>query len=346
MITPSSHPIPAPGELCEVASGIYWLRMPLPFALDHINLYVLEDEKGLYLLDTGVQSSRSKAVWLHCLAALHKPVVGVIVTHMHPDHCGLAGWLCTEFKVPLWMSALEYYAANTTFAPNPDADTSVEMDYFIQAGLTPEHAQQYVSDRSEYTQAVAPLPLAYHRLIQDDTLSIGGRDWQVLTFGGHSPEHVCLYCAADQLLIGGDQVLPYISPNIGVYSREPDANPLVDYFASLDTLAKLPDETLVLPSHNVPYKGLGFRCQALHEHHNAMLNQLTEFCQAPRTLLQCMPELYARELSGQLLFFALAEGLAHLNYLYYNGSMARQKDADGCYRYHTIGQQDTPGGAE
>ncbi|NVK55623.1 MAG: MBL fold metallo-hydrolase [Alteromonadaceae bacterium] len=336
MITPSTHSVPPSGELCEVASGIYWLRMPLPFALDHINLYILEDEQGLYLLDTGVQSSQSKSVWRQCLATLQKPVIGVIATHMHPDHCGLAGWLCSEYNVPLWMSALEYYAASTTFAPTTGADTSVEMNYFIQAGLTADHAQQYVNDRTSYTQAVAPLPLAYRRLVKGNVLSIGGRDWQVLTFGGHSPEHVCLYCAEGKLLIGGDQVLPYISPNIGVYSREPEANPLADYFASLDTLAKLPDDTLVLPSHNVPYVGLNFRCNELREHHNTMLVRLEQFCQSPVSLLACMPQLYERKLTGQLLFFALAEGLAHLNYLHYNGTLSRQKNTDGSYRYQTI----------
>ena len=335
MITPSTHSIPASGSFCEVAADVYWLRMPLPFALDHINLYILEADEGLYVVDTGVQSERSKAIWQQVLGALGKPVAGVIATHMHPDHCGLVGWLCQTYKVPLYMSALEYYGAIAYFSPYPGADTSVEVDYFVRAGLSQAEAQSFVSDHSKYVDSVAPIPLAYRRLQAGKSLRIGNRQWQILTYGGHSPEHVCLFDAEANLLIGGDQILPYISPNIGVYSREPEAQPLTEYLRSLEQLKQLPADTLVLPAHNQPYTGLHTRCDELAEHHQALLDRLLAHCKTPRSLMACLPVLYERKLSGQMLFFALAEGLAHLNHLLKTGLVTRQCDEQGVYRYQT-----------
>lgn len=336
MITPSFHAIPESGSVCQVADGVYWLRMPLPFALDHINLYLLEGDDGLYIVDTGVQSNRSKAIWQHCLATLGKPLAGVIVTHMHPDHCGLAGWLCQHFKVPLYMSALEYYGAIAYFSPNPGADVSVERDYFIRAGLSEQQASEYVKDHNQYVESVSPIPLAYHRLRDGATLSIGERNWQIHTFGGHSPEHVCLFDPVEKLLIGGDQILPFISPNIGVYSREPEANPLTDYLASLQALKALPADTLVLPAHNRLYTGLHTRCDELTSHHESLLDNLLTHCNTAKTLCECLPVLYGRELTGQLLFFALAEGLAHLNFLVKADKLSRLLDDAGVYRYQIV----------
>ncbi|GGF69863.1 Zn-dependent hydrolase [Alteromonas lipolytica] len=311
--------------------------MPLPFVLDHINLYVLEGDDGMYIVDTGVQCDKSKAIWQRCLATFDKPLAGVIATHMHPDHCGLIGWLCREYKVPLYMSALEYYGAIAYFSPNPGADTSVEADYFVQAGLSAEQANSYVRDHANYEASVSPIPLAYQRLESGNTLTIGARTWQIHTYGGHSPEHVCLFDPKDNLLIGGDQILPYISPNIGVYSREPEANPLTEYFASLKALKQFPADCLVLPAHNQPYTGLHSRCDELVVHHQELLEKLTQHCMTEKTLVACLPVLYTRELSGQVLFFALAEGLAHLNYLVKQGALARRLDEQGMYYYKTLG---------
>lgn len=335
MITPSTHPIPASGNICELASGVYWLRMPLPFALDHINLYVLDADEGLYIVDTGVQSQRSKDIWQLVLKSFSKPLAAVIATHMHPDHCGLAGWLCEHFKVPLYMSALEYFGAIAVFSPKPGADVSVEIAYFIRAGLSKQQATGFVSDHSQYAQAVSPMPLAYHRLESGTTLKIGTRHWQVHTFGGHSPEHVCLFDPAQKLLIGGDQILPFISPNIGVYSREPEAEPLTHYLDSLKLLRQLPGDTLVLPAHNQPYTGLQYRCDELTAHHQMLLERLLHHCKLPQTLMTCLPVLYTRPLAGQMLYFALAEGLAHLNHLLKTGRVTRWLDEHGVHRYQT-----------
>ncbi len=311
--------------------------MPLPFELDHINLYVLEGDDGIYVVDTGLSSRKSKAIWEACFAQFNKPLLGVIVTHMHPDHSGLAGWLCREYDVPLYMSALEYFAARSIFGPNPMADLTTDKRYFTQAGVSQPDIEQYVRPRDTYTEGVEPLPLAFRRLRQGETLEIAGKQWQIMTFAGHSPEHVCLYCKAENLLIGGDQILPKISPNIGVYSQEPEANPLADYFASLTTLSNMPSDTLVLPSHNVPYTGLPDRAVELREHHETQLESLVTFCDSPRTLLECLPVMYKRTLSGRHMFFAIAECLSHLNYLMYASRLSRTMSDTGVYLYKQTG---------
>lgn len=337
MIRLTSQTTPASGVCTPLCDGVWWLRMPLPFELDHINLYVLQDSDGIFIIDTGLSSRKSKAIWQTCFEQFKQPLKGVIVTHMHPDHSGLAGWLCREFNVPLYMSALEYFAARSIFGPNPGADLSTDKRYFQRAGVDQSIIEQHVRPRDTYTEGVEPLPLAFHRLTQGQTLNIAGRSWQVMTFAGHSPEHVCLYNATDKLLIGGDQILPQISPNIGVYSQEPEANPLAHYFESLTALGDLPSDVLVLPSHNVPYTGVSFRAQQLREHHEAQLAALVSFCEEPQTLVACLPVMYKRDLSGRHMFFAVAECLSHLNYLMYAGRLTRQITDAGVYVYQHTG---------
>lgn len=333
MITPITLPAPASGEMSKVDEGIYWLRMPLPFELDHINLYLLESGDGYYIIDTGIQSNLAKNVWQKIIAELDKPIAGLIVTHMHPDHVGLAGWLCKTYQLPLYMSALEYFTCIATFSSSPEADTSVEVDYYVQAGMEKSKAEAIVKDRDRFNKTISPLPLAFKRLQHGDSLTIGNDEWQVLTYAGHSPEHVCLFNLKRNILIGGDQVLPYISPNIGVYSRIPDANPLKDYLESLVCLAELPEDTLVLPSHNVPYSGLRTRCAELQHHHQQQLEKLLSHCQTSQTVVNCLPALYERKLSSGNLFFALAECHAHLNYLMYNQQTSRTSGDDGVFRF-------------
>ncbi|MFS1702189.1 MBL fold metallo-hydrolase [Alteromonas sp. AMM-1] len=333
MITLTSHPTPASGEWTLLSEDLWWLRMPLPFELDHINLYVLEDTNGIVVVDTGLSSRRSKAIWQACFEQFNKPLLAVVVTHMHPDHCGLVGWLCREFDVPLYMSALEYFAARSIFGPNPGADLTTDKRYFQRAGVEQSIIDQHVKPRESYTEGVEPLPLAFRRLKHGETLQVAGKSWLIMTFAGHSPEHVCLYNCEQKLLIGGDQILPQISPNIGVYSQEPEANPLADYFTSLSALAEMPADTLVLPSHNVPYIGLPHRAVELRQHHQAQLDALETFCETPRSLVECLPVMYKRPLTGRHMFFAVAECLSHLNYLMYASRLVRTESNAGVYLY-------------
>ena len=327
---------PEPGTLQEVAQGIYWLRMPLPFDLDHINLYLIEDnqddQQGYALIDTGIGTQKTEALWEALLAILGKPITKVIVTHMHPDHIGMAGYLVDKFRVPLYMSQAEYFTARALSAGPRNASDWQDDEYLVRCGMSEDYVLNAKKKRAENKgvgQVIRPIPLQFYRLQAKDTLRIGSVDWQVMIGRGHSPEHVCLYAPERNILISGDHVLPGISPNIGVYSTEPDANSLKQYLDTLPQFTQLPEETLVLPSHKQPFYGLHTRVNELLSHHQLHLNDLREFCQKGKTIKQCLPVLFKRELNAHNMFFAIAEALSHLNYLYFAGEFSRQIDEKG-----------------
>lgn len=327
--------LPNPGESIEIQDGIRWLRMPLPFELDHINLYLLEDRDGWYVVDTGLNTAITRQHWASVIAQLSKPLIGVIVTHMHPDHLGLAGWLCDTHRLPLWMTELEYFAARALIHGPRDSARWTDEEYFVRAGLPTEMVKERVNGQQGFQAVVSPIPLAYHRLKEGQVLEIGSSRWQVMIGRGHSPEHACLYCADKSLLLAGDHVLPAISPNIGSYTTEPDANNLRDYLDTLIPFAGLPEDTLVLPAHNRPFRQLKKRVNQLQHHHHRHFSELLEHCRQPSTLYECLPVMFTRTLNGYNLYFALAECLAHLNYLLEEGCVVRSLKPNGVYLYQT-----------
>jgi glyoxylase-like metal-dependent hydrolase (beta-lactamase superfamily II) len=328
--------IPVPGTIQEVASGIFWLRMPLPFDLDHINLYLLEDNQngqdGYALIDTGIGTHKTELLWDTLLDTLDKPITKVIVTHLHPDHIGMAGYLVDKFRVPLYMSQAEYFTARALSAGARGASDWQDDEYLVRCGMTAEYvanAKKNRKDSKGMGQIIRPIPLQFYRLQAGDNISIGKHEWQVYIGRGHSPEHVCLFNADTNILISGDHVLPGISPNIGVYSTEPDANSLKLYLDTLPQFTQLPEGTLVLPSHKQPFYGLHSRVNDLISHHHAHLDSLRVFCEQGKTIEQCLPVLFKRKLSPQNMFFAIAEAFSHLNYLYFEGEFSREINGDG-----------------
>lgn len=328
--------IPEPGTLQEVASGIFWLRMPLPFDLDHINLYLIEDNEngqdGYALIDTGIGTRKTEELWNALLDTLGKPITKVIVTHMHPDHIGMAGYLVDKFHVPLYMSQAEYFTARALFAGSCGASDWQDDEYLVRCGMSEEYvdiAKQNREDKKGRGQVIRPIPLQFYRLQAGDNIRIGKHDWQVYIGRGHSPEHVCLFNAETNILISGDHVLPKISPNIGVYSTEPDANSLKLYLDTLPQFTQLPKDALVLPSHKQPFHGLHARVNDLIKHHHVHLDHLRAFCEQGKTIEQCLPVLFKRKLHPQNMFFAIAEAFAHLNYLYFEGEFSREINAQG-----------------
>ena len=333
-------PIPEAGCVQEVAPGIFWLRMPLPFDLDHINLYLLEDgPDGYALIDTGIGTSKVEELWEVLLDKLNKPITKVIVTHMHPDHIGMAGYLVDKFRVPLYMSHSEYFVARSLSAGSRGASDWQDDEYLVRCGMSADYLAGAKKNRKEgkgIGQVIRPIPLQYERLSEGDFIAIGDDKWQVIIGRGHSPEHVCLYSKQQQILISGDHVLPIISPNIGVYSTEPNANSLLQYLTTLPQFLKLPDNVLVLPSHKQPFHGLHTRVQELIAHHHVHLDNLREFCVEEKTIKDCLPVLFKRELNPHNMFFAVAEAFSHLNYLYFAGEFSREINADGQFLFKLV----------
>jgi glyoxylase-like metal-dependent hydrolase (beta-lactamase superfamily II) len=333
--------VPEPACLTEVAPGIHWLRMPLPMALDHINLYLLEDGDGWWIVDTGMGLDQTQALWeqLFSGAMQGKPVKAVVCTHMHPDHVGQAGWLCDKWRVPLYMSQGEYFAARVFSTMTVDDVSWTTERFFQNAGMDAGFIEQMKKHFRGFGSVAEKLPGAYHRLEDADYLTIGGVRWRVITGSGHSPEHACLYSPALNVLLSGDQVIPRITSNVSVSSSEPEGNPLRSWLASHEKfLDQLPADALVLPAHNTPFYGLHDRLRFLIQHHEDHLLALEEACQEPKNAVELLPVLFKRELDSNIIGMALGECVAHLNYLVQRGQLERTEDEHGCHQFLSVDQ--------
>jgi len=341
---PLADLLPEPGSVHQVAPGVLWLRMGLPFALNHINLWLLEDERetvdglqrGWTVIDCGIASDATRTAW-ETIFAQHLrglPVLRVLVTHCHPDHVGLADWLCTRWHAPLWMTTGEYGFARMMSAALPGVDGTAMLPHFRQHGLVdPAMIEQLQGRKTYYPTLVPAVPHGYTRIQDGQQVQIGRRGWRVITGFGHSPEHAALYCAELGLLISGDMVLPRISTNVSVFAVEPEANPVQQYLDSLTKFAELPAATLVLPAHGKPFRGLHTRIRQLREHHAARLAEVLAACAAPQSAADIVPLMFRRELDAHQLTFALGEALAHLHQLWFDGALRRRLDRDGVFRF-------------
>ena len=326
--------LPAPGQRLEVAPGIFWLRMPLPFALDHINLWLLKDGRGWMIVDTGFGLPDVQAAWETILADLDGPVTGIVVTHFHPDHLGLADWLQEKTGAPLFMTAGEFLTAHAVWHEIGGHGTAPMLEQFRSHGLDEARCAALAKRGNAYRKGVPSLPSTYCRLFGGDHLLIDGRDWQVVLGFGHSPEHMALYCQDSNVLISGDMLLPKISTNISVFAVTPTANVLQDYLGSLEHYAEvIPEETLVLPSHGLPFTGIQPRVEDLCAHHEERLAVLEESCAEPQSAADLLGTLFPRALDTHQTMFAMGEAIAHLNYLEQAGRLACLRDADGVFRY-------------
>jgi glyoxylase-like metal-dependent hydrolase (beta-lactamase superfamily II) len=336
---------PQKGEWLEVAKGIYWLQMVLPMALDHINLYVLEDDKGWWIVDTGIKLGDTRERWELLLAKqmASKPVLGVICTHMHPDHIGQAGWLCDSLRVPLYMSFREYYSARAFTSLQPGKMSWTAEQHYRRAGVGDDYLQSEGANMRGFGSIVEPLPTAFNCLKEGQVLEIGGRQWLVMTGAGHSPEHVSLYCAEDKLMLSGDQIIPRITSNVSVMASEPEANPLQDWFDALRRFRRDIDaDTLVMPAHNAPFYGVHARLDYLIDHHEGHLAAVEKACVQPQVAIDLFSVLFSREIGMSQLGLALGESIAHLHYLCAEGRMERQLDDDGLYRFRTTATESRP----
>ncbi|HTD06872.1 MBL fold metallo-hydrolase [Undibacterium sp.] len=344
---PFGDTLPEAGKVMEVAPGVLWLRMGLPFALNHINLWLIEDDyetehgivHGWTAIDCGIASDATRDAWEVLFGSQSEglrglPIVRVLATHCHPDHVGLADWLCTRWNAPLWMTAGEYSFARMMSASLPGADGTSMFPHFRKHGLVDPAMQEGIQDRKgHYVKLVPSMPTAYHRMQDGHDVRMGDHNWRVITGFGHSPEHAALYCADLNLLISGDMVLPRISTNVSVFAIEPEANPVQQYLDSLKKFAGLPDDVLILPSHGKPFRGLHTRIRQLNEHHAERLAEVVEACSVPQSAVDIVPIMFRRQLDAHQMTFAIGEALAHLHKLWLDGVLRRELGEDGVIRF-------------
>ena len=356
---PLGEDLPAPGTAMEVAPGVRWLRMGLPFALNHINLWLLRDEmedprhpgqilQGWTVVDCCISAPESRAQWESVFANELQglPILRVIVTHMHPDHIGLAAWLCDRWTTPthtcrLWISATDHGAAlNGSRSTTGFGGESAAL-FFSSHGLTDPDSVEKIKGRSAYYPSLVPdVPKSYVRLFDGKTVLIGSgaqrRSWRCISGYGHAPEHIALYCADLNVLIAGDMVLPRISTNVSVYDLEPEADALALFLTSIAKYLALPADALVLPSHGKPFKGLHTRIGQLQDHHRERLAEVVEACAIqPHSAADVVPLMFKRALDLHQMTFAIGEALAHLHLLWFEGKLQRQLGNDGIYRFKT-----------
>jgi glyoxylase-like metal-dependent hydrolase (beta-lactamase superfamily II) len=325
---------PPPGTALDVVPGLKWLRMPLPFALDHINLWLLADGESWTAVDCGYGDAATRALWeRHFRETLAgKPIGHVIATHYHPDHLGNAAWLAARWDCKVAVPQAEYLTAHAVADERAGYGAAATSALFRMHGLTDEHIAALEARGNQYRRGVPELPGAYQRLLAGDDVAIGAERWRVIPGYGHSPEHAALYCATSNVLISGDMLLPKISTNVSVWPVEPDGDPLGRFLASLDAFTRLPSKTLVLPSHGLPFVGIRTRVEQLRAHHVARLAELEAAASSPVTAAQMLPVLFRRTLDVQQRFFAMGEAIAHLNHLWHKGRLARSS-ADGVLRF-------------
>ena len=323
---------PAEGQATEVAKGILWMRLPLPMALDHVNVYALDDGDGWTVIDTGFASKRSRAIWQVLLDGplAGKPVTRVVITHHHPDHVGLAGWFADQ-GAELVMPRTPYLMARMLTLDEQPAYPARTLDFYRRAGMDQDILSQRLAERPfNFADCVAPLPLGFTRLQEGGTLTMGGRDWDIHMGNGHAPEHATFW--SDDLVIGGDQLLPSISPNIGVYPTEPEADPLAEWLEACERLVQFATpEQLVLGGHKLPFTGLPTRMRQLIDNHHGALDRLITHIVTPQRAGDCFAPLFKRSIGAAEYGLALVESLAHLNHLHQAGRAMRTLGDDGAY---------------
>ena len=330
---------PAPGQPEQIAEGVYWVRFPMPMSLDHINLWLLADGDGWTVVDTCLNLDSARQLWEHVFGSVMagRPITRVICTHMHPDHVGLAGWLTERFGAELWMSREEFLMCRAMVGDTGRPAPEVALRFYRAAGYDKEQLAFYQGKFGNFGRAIYPLPESFRRLADLETITIGGRYWQVIVGSGHSPEHAALYCPALKLLISGDQVLPRITPNVSVFPTEPSGDPLAEWLSSSARIREiLPDDVLVLPAHEAPFYGLHVRLNQLIEAHNWDLRSLFDHLDQPRRAVDCFPPLFSREIDQDSLGLATGETMAHLNCLLGRRRITRRRDARGVDWYQQI----------
>lgn len=336
---PHAEP-PSEGEAIEVAEGVLWMRLPLPMRLDHVNVYALDDGDGWTVIDTGFNSRRGRDIWTALMEGplKGKPITRVLVTHHHPDHVGMAGWLQSDHGAELWATRTAWLFSRMLTLDVQNVWPAETLAFYRAAGMDTEFYHKRKSERPfNFSDVVAPMPLGFQRIKQDDVLTIGGRRWHIHIGHGHAPEHATLWSMDDDLVISGDQIIAGISSNLGVYATEPEADPVGDWLESCERLNSFAHERhFVLPGHKLPFVGLPKRMEQLIENHHSALIRLEKHLVTPQTAADCFAPLFKRTIGEGEYGLALVEAYGHLNHLHQTGKARRERRDDDAWLWQKV----------
>ena len=331
---------PNDGETVEVAKGLHWIRLPLPMKIDHVNVYALDDGDGWSIVDTGIASGRTKAIWERLLSGplSGKPVKNLIITHHHPDHIGLVGWFMKEHGAKLLATRTSYLMGRMLSLDVQKSLPSETLNFWRCSGMETEKIEKRSTQMSfNFSELVEPIPLGYLRLQEGDMIRMGGRDWKVRIGNGHAAEHATFWSDSDNLVIAGDQIISSISPNLGVFVAEPEADTVSEWLEACERfLTYARPEHKVFSGHKLPFTGLQFRLRQLIENHHSAVARLLMFLSSKKMASECFSPLFKRKIEEGEYYLALVESVAHLNHLYAAGKVSRVLSDKGAYLYERV----------
>ena len=326
---------PEEGAMRAVATGIYWLRLPLPMRLDHVNIYVLDDGDSWTIIDSGMYSRRGVALWERLIAGplAAKPIGRVVITHHHPDHVGAMGWLRTQHGAEIWATRTSWLFARMLTLDEQAVATPESITFMQRAGMSGARLEARKAERPfNFADMVHPIPAGFTRISEGDTITMGGRVWDVRLGQGHAPDHATFWSRDGEVVITGDQIIPGISSNLGVYPTEPDADPVGEWLEACEVLLPHATDTqLALPGHKLPFIGIPARLRQLIQNHHGALERLEPHLEAPRTAAECFMPLFGREIEDGSYGLALVESVGHLNHMLKLGKAVRHLREDGAY---------------
>jgi glyoxylase-like metal-dependent hydrolase (beta-lactamase superfamily II) len=309
--------------------------------LDHVNVYALDEGDSWTVIDTGFASKKCKAIWQGMMDGPlgGKPISRVVVTHHHPDHIGLAGWLKSDFGAELVTTRTAWLTARMLTLDVQEVPNAETLAFYKLSGMDAELYAKRATERPfNFADIVAPIPLGYTRIQEGEQIKMGGRTWDIHMGNGHAPEHATFWSQDDNLVLAGDQILSSISPNVGVYATEPMADPIGEWLEACERLNLLvQDDHLVLGGHKLPFTGLPQRMRQLIENHHSALKRLEKYIEPPKSASECFSCLFKRPIGEGEYGLALVESVAHLSHLYQTGLATRELRSDGAWVYQSKG---------
>jgi glyoxylase-like metal-dependent hydrolase (beta-lactamase superfamily II) len=321
---------PAYGELTDLLPGLFWVRLPMPAAPNHVNCWLLDNGPGWTMVDCGLNTDDSFEMWDKLWRGLlrSRPLQNLTLTHAHADHSGLAGFFVKETKCSVRMTLAEWLSGWKTWHEREEAPDEHFASFLKRNGASADDAAGIAEAQRHQKFLGGRPPREFTRIRDGDVITMGRRDWQVITAGGHSVEHALFFCESEKILIAGDQVLSHMTPSVIAPVAQPEANPMQEYLNALTLLEALPTDTLVLPSHGLPFRGLQARLAQLREHHQARLDDVMSVINGRTNAFLVAQEIFPRVLYANPRQ-AFGEALAHLNMLASTARLTRDVDGDG-----------------